>query len=428
MEIIDFATGDTTGLAMPAHPAALREAGAEFLTRAFHAFGSLPHGNRVTLIEEASPCTAGNSGEKLLLTVAYEHPDPALHTRLFVKFSREFSDAFRDRRRHELEAEVKLASLSCSPAFPVTVAKPYFADFERTTGTGILITQQIAFGQGGIEPLRRKCMDHELANPLEFYRATVTALARLAAAQKSGRIADAVDAHFPYDRDTAQADMPIAWSEAELRERACDIATFIKDCPSLFAPAVRHPAFAERLEADAVRFSRSDKTVRAFLHGNEDMIALAHWNTNLDNAWFWRDAAGAMQCGLLDWGMVRQMNVCYGIWGGLSAADPPVLERHVGDLLTLFAEELEAAGGPRLDRAELDLHFDLSVMLLCLALMMDVRAIVRDRVPDIARAVSLHDPILLESQVAHGFLHVFANALNLWAMRDFGASLERVLR
>lgn len=422
-QVQDSATGNATGVRMPAHPEALCEAGPEFLTRAFRAFGSLPVDNAVERIVEVAPCTAGNSGQKVFLTVEYARPDPALDTALFVKFSREFTDSFRDRRRAELKGEVELAALSRDPAFPVTVAKPYFADFEDTTGTGVLITQAIPFGQGGVQPLLRKCMDHELPNALEHYCATVTALARLAAAQKSGRLT--VEAHFPYDRAAAEADMPIGWTEAELREETRAIGRFVEQCPALFAPRLQ--GFAARLEEDAVRFLANDKRLRTFLYRDPDYVALAHWNTNIDNAWFWRDDAGALQCGLLDWGMVRQMNLCYGLWGGLSAADPPVLEREIGGLLTLFADEYAKGGGPRLDRAEMDLHFDLSVMLLCLALMMDVTAIVLPRVPDIARATSLHDPILQADQVAHGFLHVFSNALNLWSSRDFGASLDRVL-
>ena len=72
-----------------------------------------------------------------------------------MKFSRDFSDEFRDRRRYELEAEVRLAELSRLPSFPINVPAAYFADFNHESGTGLLITQRIAFGGAGIEPLRR---------------------------------------------------------------------------------------------------------------------------------------------------------------------------------------------------------------------------------------------------------------------------------
>src|SRR5690606_785434 len=152
---------------------------------------------------------AGNSGEKLLLSVEYARADPALHTDLFVKFSRHFDDPFRDRRRYELEGEVRLADLSRLPAFPVHVAKPYFADFDRESGSGVLITRQIAVGQKGIEPLRPKNLDHELANPIDYYRATVTALARLAAAHQSGRLSPQADTLFPFAPDIAKAELTI---------------------------------------------------------------------------------------------------------------------------------------------------------------------------------------------------------------------------
>jgi hypothetical protein len=40
-ELLKFARGDATGLAIPAHGEALRASGEAFLTEAFRAFGSL---------------------------------------------------------------------------------------------------------------------------------------------------------------------------------------------------------------------------------------------------------------------------------------------------------------------------------------------------------------------------------------------------
>jgi hypothetical protein len=424
---INFAPGDATGVAMPAHPEALRQAGAAFLTQAFHAFGSLPADNAVAGITAIEPCHAGNSGQKLFVSVEYARADPALHTELFVKLSRDFADAFRDRRKHELEAEVRLAALSRLPAFPVPVAKPYFADFHGESGTGILVTQRIAFGQDGLEPLRAKCMDHTLANALEHYQATVTALARLAAAQKSGRLSPTVERLFPFDAEAAAADLPVPWNEAQLREKVARIGALIAGSPQLFPAAVTASGFTARLEREALDFLRQEAEVRRFLHADPRFVALTHWNSNIDNAWFWRDAAGVLQCGLLDWGMVRQMNLAYGLWGGLSAADAAMLEAHLDDLLTLFGHELVAHGGPALPLDLLALHFDLSVAMLGLALMIDLPMLIDTRLPQARRAAGPHDPLLRRDPVVHGFLHVSTNFLDLWARRGFGASLARML-
>lgn len=424
---MDFVTGDATGVSMPTHPDALREAGAAFLTQAFRAFGSLPADNAVARIVAIEPCHAGNSGQKLFLSVAYERPDPTLHTELFVKLSRDFADAFRDRRRYELEAEVRLAELSRLPAFPVHVAKPYFADFHHESGCGVLITQRIAFGEGGIEPLREKCMDHTLANALEHYRATVTALARLAAAQHSGRLSPELERLFPWDAAAASADLPISWDAPQMRAKVAAIGALVAGSPQLFPPAVTEPGFIARLERDALAFLRHEGEVRRFLHADPRFVALTHWNTNIDNAWFWRKAAGVLQCGLLDWGMVRQMNLAYGLWGGLSAADGAMLAAHLDALLALFARELAAHGGPALPPDLLALHFDLSVAMLGLALMIDLPALIAARLPEAANAGGPHDPLLAQDPVVRGFLHVSTNFLDLWARRDFGASLGAML-
>lgn len=425
--IIDFVPGDTTGLDIPAHPEAMRERGVRFLTDAFRAYGSLGPDNSVTRITHFEAFAGGNSGQKVIFSVEYAREDHDLPTDLFAKFSRDFTDVFRDRRKFELEAETRLASLSRLPDFPVSVARPCFADFHHASGTGLLITERIAFGRNGIEPLHRKCMDHELADPLEYYEATVTALARLAAAHESGRLSPQLEELFPYDAETAAADLPIPWSETELREKVAAFGQFACDFPRLLPASIATPQFVGRLERDAVRFLRHEARIKHFLHADPDFIALCHWNTNIDNAWFWRDSAGKLQCGLLDWGMVRQMNLGYGLWGGLSAATGTMLDAHLDALLALFIVELHRGGGPKLTEGALKLHFDLSVAALCLGLMMDAPALVRSRLPEAAEASGPLDPIVRQDTVVQGFLHVFTNALNLWERRDFGASLSKVL-
>jgi hypothetical protein len=423
-----FVRGDATGLALPAHGEALRTAGAGFLTEAFRAFGSLPADNRVARVLRCEVFAGGNSGQKVLLSVDYERPEPGLHRELFVKFSRDFADTFRDRRRHELEAEVRLAQLSRHPAFPVHTAKAYFADFHDASGTGLVITERIAFGEGDVEPLHHKCMDHLLDDPFAYYRATVGALARLAAAHHAGRLSPELETLFPYDPEAGAAEMPIPWSEAEIVDLVARYAAFTEACPQLVPAPLRTPDFIARLGRDAPRLKRHEALIKRALHGDPRFVALCHWNTHIDNAWFWRDAAGEVQCGLLDWGMVRQMNVAYGIWGGVCGASPDIWEHRLDALLAHFVETLAAEGGPRLEVEELSLHLDLSAAMLGLSLMMDAPALVLGRLPEAAHAAGPLDPILFRDEVSRGFLHVFTAFLNLWRIHDFGASLDRLLQ
>ena len=42
-----------------------------------------------------------------------------------------------------MESEVKFASLSLAPGFPIVVPRTLFADYHSGTGTGILISERI---------------------------------------------------------------------------------------------------------------------------------------------------------------------------------------------------------------------------------------------------------------------------------------------
>jgi hypothetical protein len=249
---ITHVRGDATGLSIPAHGEALRADGADFLTEAFHAFGSLSQDNRVVRITQLVPCPGGSTGDKLFLSVEYARPDVNLHTDLFVKFSRDFIDSRRDHGRYEMEPEARFAPISRLSGFPISVPVAYFADYHHDSGTGLVITQRIAFGEGNIEPHHIKCLDHHLDNPLPYYRALITALARLAAAHKTGRLAPDIDERFPYDPATASSD-PIRYSEEKLHAVLAQCAEFAARYPQLLPAEVREPAFIEKMQHDAFR-------------------------------------------------------------------------------------------------------------------------------------------------------------------------------
>ena len=194
-----WVAGDQFGLAIPADPAALRDGGARFLTDAFRLAGALAADNAVTSITDFREVAGGSTGRKVVLSVEYDKAAPGLHTDLFVKFSRDFDNPGRDRGKTQMEPEVRFASLSQTPGFPIAVPSVLFGDYHRGTGTGILITERIHFGIKGIERKYHKCLDYEMPEALEHYRALLTALARLAGTHRSGRLPADLTAHFPLD-------------------------------------------------------------------------------------------------------------------------------------------------------------------------------------------------------------------------------------
>jgi hypothetical protein len=418
--------GDATGLSFPAHAEALRTAGEAFLTAAFRTFGALSPENRVTRITRLEPCPGGSTGHKLFLGVEYQRPDPTLHTELFVKFSRDFTDPRRDHGRYEMEPEARFAAISRLPGFPIAVPAAYFADYHHESGTGLIITERITFGEGEIEPHRRKCLDHYLDDPLPYYRAIVTALARLAGAHKAGRLAPDIGERFPYNPATAGSD-PILYNDGELRAVLAYCADFAVRCPQLLPAEVRSPEFTERMQFDAFRIREHEARIQRFLRGNPDLIALCHWNAHIDNAWFWRDSAGVLRCGLIDWGRVNQITMGAALWGCLSAAHHDIWEHHLDELLTLFANEYHEHGGALIAAEELELHLMLHVASMGVARVLAFPEIVLFRLPEAATAASPRDPIFLRSDPARNCLHIYTAFLQLWRTRDFGASLDTLL-
>jgi hypothetical protein len=380
---------------------------------------------RITRLEH---CPGGSTGQKFFLTVEYAQPEPQLHTALFVKFSRDFSDLARDNRgKYEMESEVRFAQISRSPSFPITVPVAYFADYNSASKTGLLITEQIAFGVGAIEPHRAKCLDHETDDPVRYYRTIIKALARIAGTHRAGLLAADIVERFPYDPVAAAKENIIGFSESQMRALVAQYALFAKRCPQLLPAGIRSQEFVAKLDAEAQRYLAHQGEIRRFLQSNPDLIALSHWNAQIDNAWFWKGADGALQCGLMDWGHVNQMNVAFSLWGCLSGAPQEVWDQHLEELLALYADQLHLHGGPRIDVAELWLHMQLYIAIMGLSYFMASPARIMERLPAAVSASGPHDPLFRQSDPARTNLQILALFLNLWRSYDFGAVLDRLL-
>lgn len=422
----EWVTGDATGLAFPAHMEALRQGGVEFLTAAFRAAGTLETDNAVARITALSECPGGSTGRKAFLAVEYERPGQGLEQNLFVKFSRDFGDAIRDRNRDQLEPEVRFAAISHHPGFPITVPHCLFGDYHQESGTGILITERIAFGVGGIEPHHDKCLDYELPDVLAHYRAVVAANARLAGAHKSGHLGDDLDTLFPYDAAAAALSDPIRYDARQIRNRLSRLAAFAEEFPRLFPPNISAPGFIAQLMEEMPHFLERQHDIKHYLSNDHDLIALCHWNANIDNAWFWRDAAGTLHCGLMDWGRAGQMNIALALWGTLSAAEPEMLDEQLDALLCLFLLEFEAHGGPAISLARLSDHFFLYVATMGMAWLLDAPPLIRAQLPDLAPEHDRFDTRFKTNETARTQLHMLTNVLNLWQRRGFGEILSRV--
>jgi hypothetical protein len=411
-----WVTGDHLGLSMPADPDALRVGGTAFLTDAFHAYGADNPVARITGLDEVP---GGSTGRKVRLDVEYERPGAA--TELFVKFSRDFDNPIRDRGKTQMESEVLFAQLTREPGFPITVPATRFADYHCDSGTGLLITERIRFGGNGIEHQYHKCLDYGMPEPVGHYRALVTALGRLVGSHRSGRIR--IGDQSPVDIQAAQVGERAPISPEQLGRRLDGLAEFAAGCPGLLPTNVRSPQFLSRLRDDAQRFLRQELAVWAYLTDHPDYIALCHWNANVDNAWFWRDADNALHCGLMDWGCAGQMNVAMALWGAMSGAETDLWDNHLDELLRLFTGEIRRCGGPDLGMPELKRQVMLYVGIMTVAWLLDIPALIRKRFGDAAATLTRKDPPIRDDESVRAPLQMLTNALNLWETQRFGELL-----
>lgn len=420
-----WGTGEVFGLRVPGDVQALLEAGPAWLTKAFHASGALAADNSVRTVVGSQEVDRGGTGKKLLLTVAYERPEPGLPEELFVKFSRNFDDPLSDSARHLLGSEVRFALLSRSPDFPVPVPATLFADVDPTSHTGLIVSECIPYGRDGVEPLLRKCMDYEVPDQVEHYAAVLRGLARLSGAHRAGRLAPDFDRYFPYDRVQATTSWGSQVPQAKVLQWADRLFAFMDRYPRLFPDHVRTPEFRERFLADLPDVLAAGKRIQAELHADADLVAFAHWNAHLDNCWFTRRPDGTLECGFLDWANAGQLSVAQSITGALSGAEPHVWDEHLDALLSVFVEEFAASGGPLLDLGTVRRH----VLLLTAAGVghsLGAPVALAREVPDLETLESYRDPRLAAHENARIQLHMTTRSLSLWQTRDLG-DLVRVL-
>lgn len=350
------APGDHSGLTFPVTLEALWKAGPEFLTRAFRSSGRLDDDNAVTEIVSLDRHVLKGASDNALLTVRYAKPDPGLHTDLFVKLPPDDVE----RKFHVAGmayGEILIARRSSEGILPVPVADCYFADYCSSTTNYMLVTERIAFGQGGIEPAWKKGRDQEVPEIEAHYRVLAQSLARLVAAHKTGAMGYDLEEDFPFPR--AKRDFPPIPDAAEKIDRLIDFISRI--APQLFPAEATTGQFLNGWRDDLFFGLEHKDTVIDYLHADVDYTGLCHPNLNVDNAWYWRDAAGNLQVGFLDLGGFGQMSIAQALSSMLMMPDPDrylALEKCV---IADFLRELERNGARPLDPDEVTLQYKASV-------------------------------------------------------------------
>lgn len=375
----------------------LREWGAEWLTRAFHAAGSLDLDDAITKVvrfeelEVQGFDAQGGAGLKAILEVEYQKPDNGLHTLLFVKCPWTFEGEHGEYNRTLLSVMygdgdgLELSTYQfLEGLLPVRIPKFYFGDISRESSMYWLITECVPFSPrppttastkldwrdtpvGQLLPKSGKYQDDRLADSHLYYCALMRAMAKIAAADKRGVFDEHIDV-FHNRGVVAVAQKDTETRRSMLTRRAADAADklieFITKCAyNLFPPPLNTVSWLNDFKRKLLECAPYATGVGNYLNQPE-LFALSHVNLQIDNAFFWRESADSeqLECGLLDWyNFTRAPAVS--VWGGaLSGVEPEVMVDHGLEIMTAFSEAYEKYGGPKVDPNELLNMFILSLV------------------------------------------------------------------
>lgn len=394
--------GYLTEMAFPHSSKQIKEFGPEWLTKAFHKYGTLPLDNRVTKIvrmyelDTSGFEAAGGSGHKNRFTVEYEKPDPELHVHLFAKMPWDYFEhavakkmrinisTFGDSDGSELFAQVAYEGL-----FPFRIPKVYYADICRETTNFIAITEQVPFGKQVIDestgkvteqwkerpwkvmPVCQKYQDFLLMDAPSIYFQLIRAMARLAGWDHSGAFdmwLGPLPRYSPEDFYHSQgiAGRPPISAQAVSASRRLASA-FLDDgidfaanvAPRLFSDLARSPEHLSRMKEDTLKIAPFWEDMQTYAQNSSDFQGMIHVNLQADNAWFWKDEHGDLDSGLFDlMGMGRGSLIsCW--MGCLGGAESDLLCEHIEGLCKCFADEFHRYGGPKVDWQEVYMRYNL---------------------------------------------------------------------
>lgn len=395
------APGMFYGMEFPWNEQLLDQMGPAWLTKAFHAAGTLDADNEVTkiILEKKIKVTTGNNGGKFLFEVRYKKKVEGLHTKLFAKVPHPMDAATRSDRlstsvnKQPMELFELNASRLLEATLPVKIPKYYFGDMSNLTSNWILITERIPFADPepldfegkmatsgkrlgslaayAIEGPYDKCMDWTLrGSPAEYYLALVRSGARMAGKFKAGKMGDqaALAKHFEdmSNKPPEVFGMRPECSGARPKEQQMKVEMATKfmseEGKPLYPDFVTDDGFKKKMLDTLLTLNAYSAETAFWRHSNQDYIAMTHNNMNVDNAFFWRGEDGSLDLGVLDWGSMGQKSLGFKMWWWVYCCEFDVMTENIDAFLQCFIDTYAEEGGPKLDKEVLRTQFVLTAM------------------------------------------------------------------
>lgn len=173
------------------------------------------------------------------------------------------------------------------------------------------------------------------------------------------------------------------------------LGTYGKKC---YPPELVEKQFVTEILVCVEDVCAYDNDVRSYFNLYPEYIALQHPNLNADNAYFWRNSSGGMDCGIFDWGGAGVINVIQLMTGSLTGAEGHVQDEHDVHWLQCFRDEYHKECGIKLDLGEMrrQWHLTYGVYLEYLAMRLRDAVFVQTPKQDWATITSLWDKRVIE--------------------------------
>lgn len=182
--------------------------------------------------------------------------------------------------------------------------------------------RKTTFAPGEILPVCGKCADFELKCAEDYYYCLMRSMAQVAAWDKQGRFDDYIDAFVPPHKVEAASAAAAAprtnVDPTKRREKAAkDTGRFVDKAidfiqnvaPQLFRDSLREGTYLQKFK-DGLSFCSSFfPEVSEYQGTDENFQAMVHSNLQVDNAFFWRNEKGHMDCCVLSHGCLFLQNI-----------------------------------------------------------------------------------------------------------------------
>lgn len=268
----------------------------------------------------------------------------------------------------------------------------------------------------------------------------IKAIAKIGACHKSGALGSE-EITGMLGRPRAPPTAPEAWgmnpqgasgdSPASCNNKLGVAVTFFsKTALNLYPPYVATEAFQKKFINSMMTLSAYMSEFQYWKCSVPDYIALGHQNLNTDNAYFWRDDDGVLDCGVFDWGGFGVSCIGHKMWWSFNCADFDQVRDNLDDYIEGFKDTYHEYGGPLVDSEQMRMR----VLITSMENMMFMVAAVPNcfkmcPTKEWATIMDVHDPRVANNidgkSTLRTTIHVLNNGIRVLEEMDGAAMLEK---